>query len=175
VPAISSCIYKNEHTILNSNGIVQQESIGYLDISRPVLVSFTTAWVKLVGLQGYQRAYFMYMLGDYLAPHRLSVGVSFDYDSAVVQETMLRPLNSNDAWGSDQLWGSSTPWGGGGNTERYRLFFQRQKCQAVQITLQETFDAADGVAGAGLALSSLNFVIGAKKGYPTVAANQSGG
>ena len=175
VPAISSCIYQNAHTLLTNGGVVQREGAEYLDISRPVLVSFTTAWVKLVGLQGYQRAYFMYLLGTYLAPHRLSIGVSYDYDTAVVQTTALRPLNSDDAWGSDQLWGSSSPWGGGGDTEQYRLFFQRQKCQAIQITLNETFDASDGVSGAGLALSSLNFVIGSKKGYPTVAANQSGG
>lgn len=175
VPAISSCIYQNKHTTLNAAGIVQQEGAGYLDISRPVLISFTTAWVKLVGLQGYQRAYFMYMLGEYLAPHRLNVGVAYDYDPATVQSTNLRPLNSNDSWGSDQLWGSSSPWGGGSSTEQFRVFFERQKCQAIQISLTESFDSSDGVAGAGLALSSLNFVIGAKKGYPTVAANQSGG
>lgn len=175
VPAISSCLYQNKHTILNSRGGIQQEGANYLDESRPVLISFTTAWVKLTGLQGYQRAYFMYMLGSYSAPHRLSVGVAYDYDEAVVQDVSLRPLNANDSWGSDQLWGSSSPWGGGGNTEQYRVFFERQKCQSLQITVNEVYNSLDGAAGAGIALSSLNFVIGAKKGYPTLPASQSGG
>ncbi len=175
VPAISSCLYQNRHTILNSRGIVQQEGTGWLDESRPVLISFTTAWAKLVGLQGYQRAYFMYMLGSYAGPHRLSVNVAFDYDPAIVQTAPLRPLNSNDNWGSDTLWGGSTPWGGGSNTEQYRVFFKRQKCQAVQVSVQEVYNSADGQPAGGIQLSSLNFVIGAKKGYPTVASNQSGG
>lgn len=175
IPAISSCLYQNAHTILNSRGIVQQEGAAYLDESRPVLIKFTTAWVKLTGLQGYQRAYFMYLLGTYSAAHRLNVSVAYDYDDSAIQTTLLLPLNADDTWGSDPLWGGSALWGGGSNVEQYRLFFERQRCQAVQITLQEVYDSSDGNAGAGIALSSLNFVIGAKKGYPTLPAAQSKG
>lgn len=175
IPAISSCLYQKKHTILNSRGGIQQEGLGYLDESRPVLISATTAWVKLIGLQGYQRAYFLYLLGTYAAPHRLNIGVAYDYDPAVLQSTELTPLNSNDAYGSDPLWGSSSPYGGGGNTEQYRVFLVNQRCQSVQITIDEVYKSTDGVAGGGVALSSLNFVIGAKKGYPTLSARQSGG
>ena len=175
IPAVSSCLYQDQHTILNSRGIIQQEGATFKDESRPVLVKFTTAWVKLLGLQGYQRAYFMYLLGTYSSPHRLSLTVAYDYDQASAQETTLRPLNLDDSWGSDQLWGSSSPWGGGGDTEQYRVFFERQRCQAVQITVQEVYDSQDGALGAGLMLSSMNFVVGAKKGFPTMPASQSRG
>ena len=174
VSSISSTLYQGSHTLLNARGQVQKQNDAYLDITKPVLMRAQTAWIKLVGLQGYQRAYFLYLLGTYSSPHRLSVDVAYDYDSATVQSANLRPLNSADTYGSDTLWGSSSPWGNGGNTEQYRVFFDRQRCQSVQITINETFNSADGVASSGLSLTSLNFVIGAKKGYPTVAANQSG-
>ena len=64
VPAISSTLYQNLHTFINSSGAVYQESPGiYLDGSNPVKMKFTTSWINLAGLQGYQRAYFFYMLG----------------------------------------------------------------------------------------------------------------
>lgn len=173
--AISAVLYDGRMTTLNALGQVQKENTEYLDISSPVLISFKTAWIKLVGLQGYQRAYFAYLLGTYLAPHRLSVSFAYDYDAATTQTTALRPLNTDDQWGTDQLWGSSGPWGGGPNTEQYRVFLQRQRCQAVQMTLQETFLSSDGIAGAGLSLSSLNIVVGAKSGFPKLSASQSGG
>jgi hypothetical protein len=174
VSSISSTLYQGAHTLLNSRGQIQKQNDAYLDITRPVLMKAQTAWIKLTGLQGYQRAYFLYILGTYSSPHRLSVDVAYDYDPATVQSAALRPLNSADTYGSDSLWGGSSPWGNGGNTEQYRVFFDRQRCQSVQITINETFTSADGVASAGLFLTSLNFVIGAKKAFPTVASNQSG-
>lgn len=173
--AISSVIYDARHTTLNSLGQVQKENTGYLDISSPVLISFRTAWIKMVAIQGYQRAYFAYLLGTYLSPHRLQVSFAYDYDPSTVQTTQLRPLNQDDAWGTEQLWGSGSPWGGGSNTEQYRVFMQQQRCQAVQMVLQENFAASDGTAGAGLSLTSLNFIIGAKAGMPKLSARQSGG
>lgn len=171
---INSTIYQGAHTILNSAGQVQREGLGYLDIARPVLVSFKTAWIKLTGLQGYQRAYFMYLLGTYQSPHRLSISMAYDYDDSIVQTANVKPLNADDTWGSDPVWGASSPWGGGSNTEQYRIFFDKQRCQAIQVTVNEVYVSADGAARSGLSFSSMNFVIGAKKGYPTLPANQSG-
>lgn len=174
IPSISSTLYQGKHTLLNNRGQVQKQDSSYVDITGPVLLKAQTAWMKLVGLQGYQRAYFLYILGTYTSPHRLSVDVAYDYDSSAVQTAMLRPLNVADTFGSDPLWGSSSPYGGGGNTEQYRLFFDRQRCMSVQVTINEIYNTDDGINGQGLTLSSLNFVIGAKRAYPTVAANQSG-
>jgi hypothetical protein len=63
--AISSTLFENKQTLLNSFGQILQESPGtYIDgPGNPVLVSFTTAWIKLIGLQSYQRAYYCYLLG----------------------------------------------------------------------------------------------------------------
>ena len=58
-----------------------------------------------------------------------------------------------------------------------QLSSRQQKInQSFQITVQESYDPSYGVAaGAGLSLSGLNLVYGAKKGYVPLAAAVSTG
>lgn len=173
--AISTCLYQDLQVYLNQyNEIYQQSLSSYLDGSKPVLQSFKTAWIKLTGLQGFQRVYSFFMLGTYKSPHKLNISISYDYENSPTQSILLTPDNYASPWGGEALWGSGETWGGTTNLEQWQIFFNRQKCQAVQITVQEVFDPSYGTAaGAGLTLSGLNVVVGAKKGYPTLRANRS--
>jgi len=177
VPAISATTYNSLHTYIDSNGRVFQETPGkYLDGSNPVLQSFTTGWIKTGLLQGFQRAYQMYLLGTYKSPHKLNVGVAYDYDTNPIQNTLIVPINYAAPWGIDTPWGSDADWGGYTDVESERLFFQRGKCEAIQIQIDEVFDPSYGtMAGEGLTLSGLNIVIGTKKAYPTRQAAKSFG
>ncbi len=176
VPGISSTLYGGAHTYLNSYGQALQESaLSYLDNSTPVTISFTTAWLKLTELQGFQRAYFFYLLGSYLSPHKLNISLAYDYDPAIKQSITYTPPNVSSTYGSETLYGGGT-YGGDSSVEQFRVFFAKQKCQAIQITVQEAFDASKGEApGAGLTLSGINIVVGAKKGYPVLPASKSVG
>ncbi len=177
VPAVSSTLYQGLHTYLNSVGSVFQETPGiYLDASNPVLMSFTTSWIKLAGLQGFQRAYEMYFLATYLSPHRLSVQIGYDYNPSPSQATTITPDNFALPYGGEQLWGSAGPWGGPGNIEQWRIFFDRQKCESFQITVKEMFDPSFGTtAGAGLTMSGMNLTVGLKDSKPRLrGARQTG-
>lgn len=178
VPAISSTLYNGLHTYLDDRGRVFQETPGlYSDRSQPVLMSFTTSWMNLAGVQGFERAYEFFLLGNYISPHKLYLTVAYDYNPAPTQQSVITPDNAVNKWGSENLWGGGNAWGGeGGNVEQWRVFFARQKCQSFQIAMQEQFDASYGpTPGAGLTLSGLNIVIGAKKGRPTLKASRSVG
>lgn len=177
VPAISSCLFQNLHTYLDKYGRVFQESPGeYLDGSTPVLMSFTTSWFNLTGLQGYQRAFFFYLLGQYMSPHKLQLSIAYDYSSSPSQTTLITPTNFSSAVPSP--YGvPSAPFGSSDDLERWRVFLARQRCQAFQITLEEVYDSTLGVpAGAGLTLSSLNLVYGSKSKFrPTSSGHSAGG
>ena len=181
VPAISSCIYNKLHTILNSTDGVYQENPGsYLDGSNPVLMSFTTSWFNLAGLQGYMRAYEFFLLGSYVTPHKLSLQIAYDYGDGPEQSTLITPQNFSPAYGNigpyGQGTGVGTPYGGPGSLENWRVFLQKQRCQAFQITLNEVYNSDPGVpAGAGLTLSGINLVYAVKKGWRTISAAQSAG
>ncbi len=177
IPSISSTIYQSLHTFLDSFGRIYQENVGsYIDGSNPVLMSFTTSWVNAAGLQGFERAYYFTILGQYMSPHKLSASIAYDYVDSPTQITTLAPSNFSLAYGDDQLYGSTSPYGGNSPVEQFRVFLQKQKCQAFQITITESYDGTLGVSpGAGLTLSGLNMVIGLKKGYVPLAASQSVG
>lgn len=175
IPALSSTIYQGLHTYLNSFGQVFQETPGlYLDGSNPVLMSFTSAWFNLAGLQGYERAYFFYILGNYITPHKLNVQISYDYNPYATQTSLIVPINFTPNYGNDPLYGSSSPYGGSQKVEQWRVFLQTQKCESFQITISEIYDPSFGVmAGAGLTISGLDLIVGTKSGYPRLKASLS--
>jgi len=172
IPGTSSTIYNSAHTYLNSNNQVFQETAGtYLDYTNPVLMSFTTSWLNFANIQGYQRAFFFYLLGTWLSPHKLLVQIAYDYNSSPTQTVVVSPNNYSPNWGQDLNWGSAQAWGGPGNIENWKINLQRQKCEAFQITVSEIYDPTYGVpAGAGFTLSGINVVVGIKKGYRPIAA-----
>ncbi len=178
VPAVSSTIYQRLHTYINRYGQVFQESIGsYLDGSSPVLMSFKTGWMSLAGLQGLQRAYFFYLLGDYLSPHKMTLDIAYDYSKYPEQSTTISPDNYNPAYGdAPGPYGSESPYGGNLSVEQYRVFLNKQKCESFQIKMSESFDPSFGTtAGAGFTLSGINLVVGGKKSYNTLKASRSVG
>lgn len=176
IPSISSTIWRGKHTYLNEFGQIRQENDNYIDGTNPVLVSFTTGWMNLAGLQGFERAYFIYLLGQFITPHKLQIQIAYDYDPAIVQTSVIYPDNFSPAYGDISLYGSSSPYAGVSQVEQWRIFLEKQKCQAFQITLNEIYDPSyDVPAGAGLTLSGLNLVFGQKAGYPKLDPKYSVG
>lgn len=185
-PAISSCIFNGTHTLLSDNGMVYQEMPGsYLDGSSPVLLKLKTSWINLAGLQGYQRAYFFYLLGKYLTPHKLLVSVAYDYNPSPIQSSLISPTNYSGVYGgpnpnpgdgtdSADPYGQGNPYGGETNVEQWRVFLKKQRCESIQITVEEVYDPSFGVAaGAGLTLSGINLVYSYKKGFRPIASRHS--
>jgi hypothetical protein len=176
VPAISSTIYEWLHTFINSTGAVFQESPGsYIDGSVPVLISFTTSWLNMAGVQGYMRAYEFFLLGQYLTPHKLQLTIAYDYNSSPEQSDLISPNNYSPAYGGSSPYGEGK-YGGPGDLENWRVFLKKQRCQAFQISLEEVYDPSFGVpAGEGLTLSGINLVYAIKKGWRTISAATSVG
>lgn len=177
VPAVSSTLFQGKHTFINKYGSVLQENPGtYLDGSVPVLLAFTTGWLNFAGVQGYERAYFFYLLGTFYSPHVLTVQIAYEYNPAPTQSAIITPANYSGAYGNPPPYGNESPYGGPGQLEQWRIQLQRQTCQSFQISVSESFDASFGtIPGAGLTLSGINVMAGIKKGYrPIRAANTVG-
>lgn len=180
--AISSTLYQGAHTYLNSFGGVFKETPGfYLDGSNPVLMSFVTGWLNLAGLQGYQRAFFFYLFGQYYSPHKLNVQIAYDYNPSPLNSKLITPTNYSPVYGgsgSDEEtpYGQQGVYGGSSAVENWRVFMKKQRCSSFQITLNEIYDPSFGVAaGAGLTLSGINLVVAVKKGFRPISSQHSVG
>lgn len=179
IPALSSTLFQSLHTYIDQYGRVFQETPNlYLDGGKPVLLSFTSSWINLATVQGFERAYDFFLLATYLSPHKINLQIAYDYNPSPTQSTTISPTNFSAVYGGDTLWGSTPTWGGQSNIEQWRIFLNRQKCEAFQIILNELYDSTYGVAaGAGFTLSGLDLTIGVKSQSPRLrrgANNQIG-
>lgn len=180
VGALSSTIYQGLHTYINASSEARQETPGlYIDGGNPVLMAFKTGPLRLDQLQSYQRAYFFYLLGTYISPHKLVLSMSYDYESSPSQSVIISPTNYSAPFGSGALqspFGQGAPFGGGTDLYDWRIFLERQRCMAFAITLQEVYDATLGApAGAGFTLSGLSVICGFKSKFrPQSAAHSNG-
>jgi len=178
LPAESGTMFQNLHTYVDQFSRVFQESPGkYLDGSKPVLLSFKTGWFSLAGLQGLERAYFFQLLGRYITPHTLTVGIAINYINSVLQTVVIHPDNFTPNYGdAPGPYGAEDTYGGIPDPEQWRIFFETQKVESFQLTVSENYDASFGVQpGAGLTLSGINLVVGAKKSYTTTSSSRSTG
>lgn len=152
---VSDCIFQGQHTYVSSSGVVYKETPGvYIDGSAtPILMSFTTSWIKLAGLQGYQRAYFFYLLAEYISGHQISLDLYTNFSTTPDQTTVITPDATNAL-------------------ENWRVFFAKQRCQSFQIALTEVYT---GTLGAAFSLSGLNLIVGAKSSFRTIPSAQSTG
>jgi hypothetical protein len=175
IPGISSTLFQGMHTYVNDLGQVFQEMPGtYLDATNPVLMAFTTSWISLAGLQGFERFYQCYLLGSYITPFTLNVQFAFDYNPSNTESHTVTPQAFQPNWGGDALWGSNVAWGGPSQVLSERVFPDRQKCETFSMSVNEIYDASFGApAGAGLTLSGLNLIVGVKRAFRTQSAGKS--
>lgn len=183
VPAVSSTLFKGNHTYISSVGQVFQETPGlYLDGTTPVLMNLTTGWLNLAGLQGYQRAFFFYLLGTYYTPFKLVCSIAYDYEASPSHFATINPTNfapnygSPEANGQNTVYGSDSPYGGPGNVLKWRVFLNQQRCTAIQIGLQEVYDPSFNVpAGQGFSLSGLQVIVAIKSAFTPISNQHSVG
>lgn len=174
--AADAIIFNDLYTYVTPNGTIVQETPNqYSDNGQPILMSLKTSWISMAGFQGFQRAYSLFLKAKFLSPHLLKVSIAYDFDVNATQSTIIdvssKLLNTN--YGSDPYWGSTQYWGGvSPQTEQYEISLDRQKCQAIQVTIEEVLDTSNPVFGPGLTLEALGLVIGVKSTYPRLQPSQ---
>jgi hypothetical protein len=109
----------------------------------------------------------LYFKGQFISPHILTVKIAYDYNDNATQTSVIDPTDLiNTNWGNDPVWGSTQFWGGVSLEEQYRVNFERQKCQSIEVTIQEGLNTTYPVQGAGLIMESMGIVAGVKSSYP---------
>ncbi len=186
INALSSIITSNNFTYLQSNGLVLQETPGaFTDNGNFIKLKITTSWLSLSGIQGFQRIYKAILLGQYFGPHKLLVQAAYDFNPINTQQTYFdatKDFNAN-IYGQDPFFGTNSPYGGQYPTYQYRLFTDKQVCEAVQFTIEDVPFAGPYVNNQGniiqagynesFSLSAISLELGIKKGLNKVASNRS--
>ena len=157
--------YENRFTFVKSDGTVYQENINkFTDGSETVKMRLVTAWIKLAGLTGFQRAYKAQILGEFKSDHQLRVRVGYNYNPTFIQETMIdaTTLLATNKYGEGSPYGTGDAvYGGEYPAYFWQIHFKRQKCAAIRLSFE---DVQTSDFGEGYSISNLTLEIGSKQG-----------
>ncbi len=169
--AVDSVIWEDNFTHLLPSGGARTETPGiYSDDGAYINMFVQTAWLQFAGIQNFQRIRDMLILGQYDSPHNLQVGCLYDFNPAATQTSLVEPTEAT-TYGADSPYGSGSPYGGLFPLYQYRVFFERQKCQAIQLSFKDIQTGTD--VGQGFSLSAINLTVGVKKGHAKVPATSA--
>lgn len=150
--AVHACVWRGDYTRLAQDTLVYKETPGSWADGASFESAITTAWIKLAGLQGFQRIWrAVLLLRWYTGAVRIQV--AYDYD-----ETVIDTFD----WTAAECGALGAASGG-----RLQLAFRptRQKCEAMKLTITERPVVGQTVsAGRGIELIALELECGIKRG-----------
>lgn len=155
VSAVDSTIYEGNFTYLTASGVSSYETPNaYLDAGAVIPMSFTTGWMKLSDLQGFERMKKLLILGLSSGASVISSLFNYDYNSTQTESVSDIPVAANIT------------------RMQYRIFPPRQKGEAFQYSYSESpLTGSSGVTQ----VSNITLEIGIKKGpFKMPAANSFG-
>lgn len=139
-----SVIWNGTYTYLRTDAKVWKETPGtYTDNATEIVLKATTAWIKVMDMQGFQRAQRFEILGNYYSAHILTVKVATDY-----KQTYDTTLTANTA-----------TFVGADNVYQFRGHIPIQKCEAIRFQMYGT---ATGAPGRGFDLNQIMLQVIAK-------------
>jgi hypothetical protein len=159
-------IWKNIFTHLKSNGLIKRENTGFLDNSTVITQKIGIGWVKLNGIQGYQRIYRVMFVGDFKSTHKVRAKVYYDFENYAWEEIVITPrpsgYNTTSKPNTDDIHN-----GGNDGIYQFEIQLSRQKCQAFKIEISD-FDQI----GESFSLSGVSMIVGVKRGLNKLASNK---
>lgn len=171
---LSSVVIGNQYYYIREDGAIYKENRNkFADNSSPIKMRIETGWLSAGDLQGYQRIYHALILASFKSAHKLRVKVAYDFVDAYVDDCIVDPtlIMDTGTYGGDDFYGATSPYGGDGSLYQIRVDFQRQKCQAIKLLIED----AQAEASEGLTISGITFRVGMKEGTNKVpASNQVG-
>lgn len=178
-----SAVLSNTYHYLRTDARVFRETVGeYSDDGARIQILFETAWIHMSDrLQGWQRFWFMHLLGTWISPHQLGIQYRTDYEVSWSETRWLDAtgLSSSTGWitgdganpiGEDPITGSNYGEGnygegnyGGTPPEAYAWRMRiSAKGQSIQFRMRD-FEA-DGYRGASFEPTEM-LIIGGYKGH----------
>lgn len=144
---------------------------GFADPSNVwIPLRLTTAWIKLAGIQGYQRVRWLGVMGERARPvllnfHEWNVRVGYDY------ELELEDFDPNPVWAQEHTFTAADIVTGTMKSHTQRLHLARQKCQSIIVQVEDQAPE-DGDPVEGAKLVSLVLDVGLKgRLYPAPQTN----
>ncbi len=173
--AESASLGLNSFLHLKSDGTVNMETPdSYEDNGGRIRMAIETGWFSFAGVQGYQRVYWVSVLGDFLSHCITSVKLAYNFENVYNQPRYFDTRTGllQDSFG-DSIYGSEDPMAGhSSDVYQFRIKPRRQKCEALKVRLED-IDTITENGGASFNLTHMAFVVGLKPGSHRLRASKT--
>jgi len=144
--AVDSAMWQNTYVMIKSDADVYVENAIYTDDLTWIKLLLDTEWIKVNGIQGFQRVRWASFIGDVYGDAQLTFDIYYNYVE-IVHQTVTFP--------SILMIGATPP-------AQVRLRPRLQKCQAIRFRIQDA--EVPGYIGTaeGFSLTDLQLEIGVK-------------
>lgn len=139
---VSSTVIGDVYYYATAAGAVRYRNAAYLDGASAIGIVVETPWIKTGTSQGFERPYYVVVLGEWRSSHVLSLSVYYDY-STTAAETVTFTLTSGYSAGDVLQLGH----------------FLGKSCEAVKVRLADS-----STTGESLRLSAISLEVAAKAG-----------
>ena len=172
INAVDSIIWNRTQAYIDSTGKVAIETPNtFEDDGTPYSMEITTGWLNMSGIQGFQRLWKFYILGEFKTEHELEVNLYYDYNNTIGQTIAVEPVVPN-FYGGTSPYGSGS-YGGSFDLYQYEIRPARQKCMSMKVQISD--QPVSGALGQGYELSNLRFEYGVEGGGNRVRDRQIAG
>jgi hypothetical protein len=153
----SADIFQGLYTYSRNDGhIFQENTATFLDNTASYSLTAQLAYMKLSGIQGFERVKQTLLLGDHLSPatgHGVQISAAYNYNN-----TFSVPIGYT--------------FGNSSGVFQYREFLPIQKCNSISLLIQEV---VTGSSGEFIDFTDLSFYAAMKKGPHKLSAANSVG
>ena len=141
--AVSSLLSDKGWQYLLSTGELKiQDNASFRDNGAFIGRRFDTGWLKLNGVQGFQRIWRLIFTGEYIDSHQLRITAEYDYKAGGGDVYLITPDALLDY--------------------QYEVHLKRQKCQSVRFIIE---DVDTGATEEGCRISNITIMAGVKRGF----------
>ena len=173
MPLLSATILNGRYTGLLNNRVIQEDPTTNKLENAFISQKISTPWSRLGGIQGYQKAYALYILGLYKTPHQIKVSVYYDYEIYASEVYTLDPLASSQYNLASRPTNNDIESGAKINgVYQLKIDLIRKNCEAVKFVIEDLSTTFGTDSGECFALTNLSLTIGVKQGANKMPAQK---
>ena len=166
-------MFNGAYTAIAGLNVISEQTSHKKMLGAFIAQKIVTPWVHVAKVQGYQKAYALFILGRYKTPHQLKVSVYYDYELYASETHIIDPLSANlyniasRPTDSDLQSGIAT-----NGVYQIKIDLIRKTCTSVQFVIEDLPVSLSTNTGECFALSNLTMTVGVKIGASKTPANK---
>jgi len=160
--AVDAALVVNDYYILTSAGVAKKsDATVFTDDAASVAQTIETGWIQLKGVQGYQRIYRAFLLGDYKSDHEITLSVRYNYQDYYTETHTLVPQSGSAYNITSKPSDTDLEEGINDGVYQFDVHLEKQRCQAIKFIITEVPKTPYGES---FSLTDLTLQVGVKKG-----------